>query len=40
MGNRIHKDMCGEASDEAFAIIQLINSDSRDGEKWMIKDIF
>lgn len=35
MGIRIHKDMCGEASEEAIAIIQVINSGSRDGEKWM-----
>lgn len=35
MGIRIHKDMCGEASEEAIAIIQVINSGSREGEKWM-----
>lgn len=35
MGNRKHKGMCGEASEETIAIIQVINSGSRDGEKWM-----
>lgn len=30
----MHKGVCGEVSEDAIAIIQVINSGSRDGEKW------